>query len=52
MSTSIDLERNYEIPETGKKSEDKQKDKKKRISTDEKVDKEDEPLPGISGTRW
>lgn len=48
MSTSIDLERNYEIPGSGKK---KSKDMKgERIKLEEGDD--DKPLPGLSGTRW
>jgi hypothetical protein len=52
--SNIDLERNYEIPEAGKKSEEKKKKKGEQINLDKKNEKEDEdePLPGLSGTRW
>jgi len=47
--SDIDLERNYEVPETkkNKKSEEK---KGEKIDIDQKDG--DEPLPGLSGTRW
>ena len=47
MSTSIDLERNYEVPEVGKKPKEK---KGEKIKFEE--DEEYKSLAGLSGTRW
>ena len=53
MSTSIDLERNYEVPEKGRKNEEKEKRGKKiELEKETKEEDCDEPLPGLSGTRW
>lgn len=53
MSESIDLERNYEVPETGKSKKSNEKKKGEKINIDKRADEDgEEPLPGLSGTRW
>lgn len=51
--SDIDLEKNYEVPETGKSKKSDEKQKGEKIDIDKKKDEDDdEPLPGLSGTRW
>ena len=50
-NTNIDLERNYEFKESGKVKKQDEKQKGERIKIGDEED-ENEPLAGLSGTRW